>query len=211
MAIPNWDALNVQLSREIGDAVAAASTSGVVWSDDQRDDFLNEAVRRLLRKWIAVGNNSALRGYIATEAQSLTSSQKLLSGWTGGVDTILAAYNDTDSQVVYPADVALREEVQTGNNPYLLATTSQQRYTVNNGYLYLHGGTATSSVRLTYVKPHTALSNGVGSTDIAIPSQYWPMIIDMAIAVAMESDPSENVNLTRATIKAQAVEKEIGT
>ena len=209
MAIPNWDALNVELSRMVGDAVASASTSGIVWSDDERDAFLNEAIRRLLRKWIAVGNDSALRGYIATEAQSLTASVKALSGWTGGVDTILSVFNDTDDQIVYPASAELREEVATGNNPYLLAGSAQQRYTINGGNFHLHGGTATSSIRLTYVTPHTNLSNGVGSTDIAIPSQYWHDVLDMALVVAMENDPDQ-MNLTRATLKQAAVEKEIG-
>lgn len=208
MAIPNYDLLSVKLSREIGDGVAAATTDGVQWSSAHRDQFLNEAIRRILRKAALVRNGNIYREYVNTEAKSLVASVYALSSWTGGVDTVLDVYNVTDGVIVNPADASLKEELDTGINQFLLASITQQRYTLNAGNFRLHGGTATSSIRLTYIKLHTDLVANTGSTDIAIPSQYWHLVLEQAAAVALEADP-DSTNLTRAALKQQMIDKEI--
>jgi hypothetical protein len=53
------------------------------------------------------------------------------------------------------------------------------------------------------------LAANTGSTDIAIPSQYWHLVLDQAVVVALESDP-DSTNLTRAAVKQKMIDTEIG-
>jgi hypothetical protein len=196
MAIPNFDALNVKLSRMMEDAVSAATTDGDGFTSAYRDKLLNDALRRLQLKWWAIGQEDALRGYTNVEAQSLSSSELALSTWTGGVVGILSVYNATDEAIPRPISNELKEEAQTGNNKYISSAvnTDLQHYYINDSNFTLINGTATSSIRLTYIKQHTDLVANTGSTDIAVPSQYWEVVLKEAIGIFWEENPSkENV------------------
>lgn len=202
MASPLYDAASVRFSRMIEDPVAAAATDGDQYTTAYRDVCINAGIRRLMLKFAPqeppgtvpfVVNEDFLRSYLVTEAQTLAASVKTLASWTGGVFGILSAYNVTDEQIVYPASNIFREELQTGNNGYYIASSGQQRYTVNAASFTLFGGTATSSIRLTYIKQHTAMVNGA-SSDWLIPAQYEDIVLDEAFKVFCEENPSqENV------------------
>ena len=202
MASPLFDAVSVRFSRIIEDPVAAAATDGDLYTAVYREVCLNAGIRRLMLRFAPqeppgvvpfLVNEDFLRSYLVTEAQSLVASVKALSGWTGGAFGVVSAYNVTDEQIVYPASNSFREELQTGNNIYYLASSGQQRYTVNAGQFTLFGGTATSSIRLTYIKQHTAMANGAAS-DWLIAPQYEDMVLDESFKYFCEENPSqENV------------------
>lgn len=199
MASPNFDSLVVQLSRLIKDPVAAASTDGDAHTSAFRVQCVNEGVRRCLNRWVSQGRQDALREYIVTEAQALTASSKALSGWTGGVLAILAARNTTDTAIPLPLSNALVAEATSGNNKYLLASASNQKYYLNNGNFVLLGGTATSSISLTYVKQHTDLTVA-NATDLAVPSHYFPEVLEEAFLYFCEQMPTQE-NLVRLGMK----------
>lgn len=202
MASPLYDAASVRFSRMIEDPVAAAATDGDQFTSAYRDVCLNAGIRRLMLRFAPqeppgvapfMLNDDFFRSYLVTEAQALVASVKALTGWTGGVFGILSVYNVTDEQIVYPSPNSFREELHTSNNIYYIASTGQQRYTVNAGLFTLFGGTATSSIRLTYIKQHTAMSAGA-SSDWLIAPQYEDMVLDEAFKVYAEENPSqENV------------------
>jgi len=197
MASPLYDALSVELSRTLEDAVATAGVSGDQHTSAYRDTLLNKACRSLQLKWIAAGNDDALRQYLNTEAQSLVGSTLALSSWTGDVLAIKSAYNTTDEKIVYPVLNDLKEEAQIGNNIYLSTTASSgiDKYYINANAFFLLGGTATSAIRLTYIKKHTTLAalDAGGAGDITIPSQYWEEVLKEAFRIfAMENPSAEN-------------------
>jgi len=206
MASTNFDALNVQLSRMIEDPVAAATTDGDQYTSGYRDNLLNKACRDLQKRWAAEGNDDALRQYLNTEAQSLSSSTKALSSWTGDVLTIRSVYNSTDEVIPYPVANGLKEEAQTGNNRYLSVTANTslgQKYYVNANAFFLLGGTATSSIRLTYVKKHATLAanDAGGAGDITIPNQYWEDVLREAFKIFAKENPSAE-NTVRLQLNA---------
>lgn len=193
MASPNFDDLSVRFSRIIEDPVATASTDGDAFTSAFRSHCINQGIRRLLRFWAINGPEDAIREYLNTEAQSMVASVKTLSSWTGGIHAIVSAYNVTDEQLLYQEPNDFREELLSSNNVFIQAGSGQQKFIVNAAQFQLFGGTATSSVRLTYVKQHTDLSAG-GSSDIAIPSQYWNDVLDAAAMYFWEQYPTqENV------------------
>ena len=198
MASTNFDALSIRLSRMIEDAVSAATTDGDRFTSAYRDLLLNSGSRKLLKRAVDEKNDDLMRAYINTEAQTLSSSTKTLASWTGGVQAILQAYNVTDEEMVYPAAPTFREELADGENIYQLATATQQRYIIHAASVLIFGGTATSSLRLTYVKAYTdlAANDSGGAGDILIPSQYYEVVLDYALMVFCEENPS-NENIVR--------------
>ena len=198
MASTNFDALSVRLSRMIEDAVAAATTDGDRFTSAYRDLLLNSGSRKLLKRAVDEKNDDLLRAYTNIEAQSLASNVKTLASWTGGVQAILSVYNATDETQVFPADPSMKEAIQNGHNKYLLATATQQRYILEAASFFLIGGTTTSSIRLTYVKAYTdlAANDAGGAGDILIPSQYYEMVLDYALMVFCEENPT-NENIVR--------------
>ena len=186
MASPNFDALNIRVSKLVGDAISTATTAGDKWSSGQRDNWLNAACRRMYDEAIANDDQNYLRGYINTESQTLSASVKTLSSWTGGVGRIFQAYNTTDEEIVRPRTNDLEQEILNGNNIYINSGTNAQYYTLNNATFKLHGGTATSAVQLTYAKLHTdlAANDAGGAGDFVFPSQYFERILEEAYVVA---------------------------
>lgn len=210
MAIPNYDSLSVALSKDIGDAVAAATSNGNRWSSAARDIHLNQAIRRWIMKRILVKDWFALRGYVAEEAQTLGSNIKTLVSWTGDVSYIIEAYDATTNLPIKRLPEELRTWTKTGGNSYLTASTTNLFWVIDGSSLRIYGSAATDSILLTYVKKHTDLAANTGSTDIAIDSPYWPQILDLAVKVAMEEDPTQ-FNLARAQVKEEQVTREIAT
>lgn len=196
MASPNFDALNIRLSRMMDDAVAAATTNGDNYTSAYRDQLLNNACRRLQMQWISAGNDDALRGYINTASITLSSSVYSLASFAGGVLAIKSVYNTTDSVLVLPETNNLKAEVASGNNIYIRSSVSNQRYFLNNANIEISGGTATSSLSVTYVKKHADLAaNDAGSAgDLVIPDTYFEEILRQAAQIFYEQNPSkENV------------------
>lgn len=74
MAIPIWDSLNVQHSRNIRDKVASATTDGTAITSAQRDYHLNSACRIWMRKKVLVRDWNALRNLIGTPLTGTLSS-----------------------------------------------------------------------------------------------------------------------------------------
>jgi len=74
MAIPIWDSLNVQHSRNIRDKVAAATDGGTGVSSAQRDYHLNNACRIWMRLKVQARDWNALRPLLASVTGTLGSS-----------------------------------------------------------------------------------------------------------------------------------------
>lgn len=98
MAIPVWDSLNVQHSRNIRDKVASATTDGTAITSAQRDYHLNNACRIWMRKKVLARDWNALRNLLATLTGTLSSS-------TIDLSTVLQANNIlTDSAYTVAAN-----------------------------------------------------------------------------------------------------------
>lgn len=74
MAIPIWDALNVQHSRNIKDKVSLATADGVGFSSAQRDFHLNNACRIWIRLKVMAQDWNALRSISAVNSGTLSSA-----------------------------------------------------------------------------------------------------------------------------------------
>ena len=226
MAIPNYDALSVQLSKFIGDTASSATADGKRWSSAQRDNHLNYAIKDWMAKQLssavqrenaqksAVANWHALRLLIAEEAQTLSNNTKALSSWTGGVMHVLAAQNATDTVDILPLPNQQQRFIKTtiGFNNFINGSTTRQWYVLDGGaFRLLDGGTTTGdSVKLRYLKQAPTFAANTGSTDIEtyIPSDYWRQILDLAVAFALEEFPTQE-NVARIQTKLALVEKQI--
>ena len=221
MASPNYDVLSIAHSKNIGDTVAAAATNGARWTSAQRDNHLNEAIRRLLRLCAeqaiakmnagrsAVGEIAFFDPYILEEAKSLTNNVLVLSSWTGTATWILSAYNSTDSVPIKRLSEAIRIWVLTGGNSFLTASATNQYWIRDAGNFRLVDGAtnSTDSITLRFVKAHAALSAG-GSADILLSSSYWDWVTDIGYVVAFEEAPNE-LNDAKAMQKKAAVLEQI--
>lgn len=228
MAIPNYDALSVQLSRFIADtpSTAAATADGKRWTSAQRDNHLNYSIKEWMQKQLASAvqreNNGqsaaqnwhALRLLTAEEAQTLSNNAKALSSWTGGVMYILAAQNATDTVDILPLPTQQQRFIKTtiGFNNFINGSTTRQYYVIDAGsFRLLDGGTTTNdSVKLRYLKQPPTFTANTGSTDIDtyIPSEYWRQILDLAIAFALEEYPTPE-NISRIQTKLALVDRQI--
>ena len=222
MAIPLYDALNVQHSKNIGDPVAAATTNGDRWTSAQRDFHLNEAIRSWIRRMTFAGARlerngqdagvywDALQGYITSEAQALSSNTKTIASWNSGAGVvyILSAYDTTLSKPMKRVSERNYTWAQTGGNGFLTASSSNILWTQDGSSIRVSGSGATDSITLRYVKAHTALAANTGSSDILVPPPYWDEILNLAFSVAkMELGDVESVTLAMA--KEASVDKEI--
>lgn len=169
---------------------------------------MNLAQRRWMKKQMEAGNYNALKGYRNTEAQTLAASVKALSGWTGGVFTILSAYNATDTVLVRRRPDGYDSTARAATNSYYTASATNQWYIVEGATLRLDGGTATSSIRLEYIKEPVTLVQGGASEVILIPSNYYDELLDLAVKAGQEEE-ARLPTLQLAQIKEAIVDKEI--
>lgn len=210
MASPNWDQLSIDLSKKIGDAVAAATTSGDTYTSAERDLFLNKAHRRWLLKQVEEQNWNALRGYMNREAKTLSNNVLALSSWTGGVAAILSAFNVTDSLYVRRLPDGYDGVASAGLNIYYTPSTTNQFWKQEGSvFRLLDGGTTTGdSIRLEYIKQHTnlAANDAGGNGDTLVPSQYFDEILDLATAEAL-SERQQPGDRELSVIKERGVDQ----
>ena len=188
MASPNYDLLSVRLSRMLGDVVASASTDGKVWTSARRDILLNNAIRRWMLEEAQKENINALKGYVTSESQSLSSNVVARSTYTGGVFYIISGYNATNSVFIDRLEEDLRLDIVNGRMPFLTPTTYQEYWSYEGANIRIYGAGATDSVTLHYVKDHTDMSAGA-SSDTVVPSQYWGIILDYALELGVQEKP----------------------
>ena len=210
MASPLYDVLVVRLSKMLGDPVSAATTDGKVWTGALRDVVFNQAQNRWMRKQMEAQNWNALKGYIATEAQSLTNNEKTLASWTGGVFAVLSAYNATDALLVKRLPDGYDGVARAASNTYYSPSTTNQFWKQESlTFRLLDGATTTNdSIRLEYVKnPVTLASNGASEVMLT-PATYYDELVDMAFKIAKEEKGTQEA-LQIAMIKEQTVDKGI--
>ena len=184
MASPLYDGLSVELSKRLDDAVAAASSSGDVWSTTQRDIPLNFACKTLMTKYGAEEDTDFFRSLIESEGQAMTSNEIALSSYTGGVFKILSARNGTTVVKPLPQDW-VDDIASIESMPWYNATTTNQYYYEESGNLVNVGGGATDTITLRYVKNWSDLTAS-NATDIPVPSQYFAEILDVAVKYALQ-------------------------
>lgn len=209
--MPTFDELNLALSRQVDDPVGAAGTNGQLYSSARRIDALNQAIREFIRLqisvidpsalYVRVLNIGALSNYIGNEAKNLASSATALSGFTGGLAWILSVRNTTNAATVEPVPQTLKGKAQVGDNRYLAPSTIYQLFVIEAGSILVLGSGATDSITVQYIKQHTDLSAG---GTILIPSEYHQDILDLAVARALEYNPS-GLNISRSTLAKQRV------
>jgi hypothetical protein len=180
MAIPLYDSLNVQHSRNIGDPVAAATTNGAKWTYQQRDFHLNTAINRWIDKMLDTANKleiagmdagkywDALQGYTASEAQALVANAKALSSWNSanGIVKILSVYDTTLSLPCRYISQRLFDWAGTGGNTLLTASSTNPLWSQIGSTLYVKGAGATDSITLRYVKKHVSIVATSASTAV---------------------------------------------
>ena len=205
MATPILDPLSVQHSKNIGDTVAAAGTDGKRWSSAQRTYHINEAIRRWIRKMIAVKNFGALRAYVQNESAALSSNELTVASFSDGVpDTILSVYDTTLTNQVDPLPPELsRWEAENEET----AIVSGLYFVWDNSKLTVLNAGASDTVKVQYVKQHTDVVQSTGP-DIAVPNSYYPQLLNLAEAIARREFPIPQ-NIARADLLEGIVDKEI--
>jgi hypothetical protein len=158
---------------------------------------------------IEAGNFNALKGYIAIEEQALSNNTKALSGWTGGVAWILSAMNSTDGVIVRRLPDGYESVAKSGSNSYYTPSSTEQFWKQEGSTFRLLDGSTTTNdtIRLEYVKQHSALSAG-GASDILIGAEYWDEILKLAYVNAMEEKTTkmEIAKINEATVERQVVQ-----
>lgn len=186
MSAPNWDSLSVQLSRFLGDKVASASTDGSIWSSAQRDNILNMACRDWIRirlnrlmqfeakNLIPLADREALAGYITEDSHALSNNTIALSTYSGGVDHIFTAYNVTQDQVVDPIPDQELRYYNPSAGTFIGSSKSNQYYHFDgSNFRLLDASTTTNdTIKLTYLKRHTALVAG-GTASTVVSDTAW--------------------------------------
>lgn len=210
MASPNFDALNLQHSRNIGDTVAAAATDGSAFSSAKRSSHLNAAIRNWMIDQLLVENLNGLSSYVLEATASLTGNAlSLASGFTGGVLAVISVKNNNRATMVRKIPITMKHIVDNAYSNSFLATTSDNQYwTINGGNLVLIGSGATDSVSVIYVSRHTDLAVA-GASDIAIPPTYWTMILDYALLEALKEKPQTEEVVARIKIVLGSLESVI--
>lgn len=189
MASPNFDALSVQHSRNMNDLVATAATDGATFSSAQRTNHLNQACRRWLVMASQAGSKIALGGYILTANKAMTSNAVSLTdaAFSNGIFKVLGVVNATPTPDVYVKELPepLYGAALVGLNKFLTPSATDTYWVVANGNLVVLGSGATDSLSVHFIQKHADLSAG-GSTDILVPSQSWPQILDLARMIGEE-------------------------
>jgi hypothetical protein len=212
---PNFDFLSVQHSRNIGDTVPFADLSGTRWDRYQRDGHLNDAIRKwltlqtsgaLIREMQGIdasGYWNALSSYVKEATVSLANNVGSLSG----VSHVIAVY-DTNTGVVLKRlpESGASFAIASAGNSFLTPNVLNPYWTIDGGNIRLIDGTtgSTDALGVRYVAEHVNLAS-FGTTDIAIPANYWHQILDLAMMFAKE----ENNQLAIAQTKDAHVKKEI--
>lgn len=209
MASPLFDQLSIDLSKKLGDPVAAAATNGLVWTSALRTLLLNNAHRKWILKQLAAGNMNALGTYKNREGQALSNNAKALSAWTGGVSAILSAYNSTDALIVKRLPDGYVGVARSGANTYYTPSTTNQFWVREAGsFILLDGGATTGdTIVLEYIKDHTDLSAG-GASDTLVPSPYFHEIVALAMQEGLEEEATPDARGI-AVAKEQFVNQEI--
>lgn len=222
MASPNFDALNVKLSKRLGDPVSSATSDGSRFSSALRDQYLNEGIRRLMRKYVRQVEPDIEEvqmldpvffsgGYLSDYAGALAANVVALSTINGtGVFKIISVQNTdgTNAGMVKPLPHTEKPDVLAGDNKYLTsAAIGHNLYLIEGTNLRVIGAGATNTISVQYLKPHTDLSSG-GSTDILVPSTYWDQVLDMAYKVGQE-EYGTDTSMQVAILKESAIDKQI--
>ncbi len=205
IASPLYDALVVRFSKMAADPVAAATTDGKVWTGALRDVIFNQAQNRWMRKQMEAQNFNALKGYRNSEAQTIASSVLTLATWTGGVSFILSVYNATDAVLVKRLPDGYDAIERAGTNTYYTPSSTNQFWQQEALTFRLMGGTATSSIRLEYIKAPVTLASNGASEVMLVPSTYYDELVDMAFKIAME-EKADKERLQIAMLKEQTVD-----
>ena len=209
MASPNFDSLNIQHSRNIGDAILTAGASGNRFTSAQRTYHLNTGIKRWLLMQTSLKNYNALLQYVSN-AQGITSTVDgnsifLLAGILNIISVLC------DSKIIKRGDEKYYSQYQLaeGNtNSFLKPSLGEPVYIYADSKLNIYPaiGFTGKNITIHYVKQHTDLSVN-GDVDIIVPSQYWHQILDLALIEAMNETPNE-VAFARAKDKSDVVSKE---
>ena len=211
MASPFYDATSVLHSRNIGDKVSSASTDGVIWTSAQRDQHLNNAIRRWIEQKWQMRDFLALRSYkqdspavaLSSNAIALTSAS-----FTGGaIGWILSMYNSTSGVMIQRLPESLKNVILTSTNSYLKPTGSSQFYYISNGSIVVAGSGATDNIVVSYIAVHTNMSAGAGS-DWLVPSTEQGTILKLALQEAMLEKPTQE-NVARISAVQPIIQTEI--
>lgn len=224
MASPNWDALSVKLAKRIADPAAGgvATGDGARFTSALRDQYLNEAIRRLMRKYVRrtqpdVSEIKLIEpaffygGYLSDYAGSLAANVVALTTInSGGIFGIVSVQNTnvTNNSMVKPLPHTEKADAVAGDNRYLAAAAvGHEYYLIEGTNLRVIGSGATDAISVQFVKAHADLSAG-GSTDILVPAAYWDQVVDMAYKVAKEENGDDN-SLQLGIIKEAVIDKYI--
>lgn len=165
MASPNFDSLNIQHSRNIEDAVAAAATDGQAFTAAQRSAHLNAGIRKWMEDQVLVENYNGLSSYtIESPAVSLSSNVISLTSasFTGGsIFAILSVKNVTNPALVKRIPFWMKHMV---DNSFV------------NSFMNT-GGTSSNSVVMDI--SYTIGANGVTITDFSgvLPSHVGCLFV----------------------------------
>ena len=190
MSSPNFDALSVQHSRNIGDTVSSASSNGTAVSSAQRSTHINNACRLFVAKNVELENYSPIKGYVNLTTGTLSSNTYSLTSATPDVAWIISLSDTSEGRIATKLPQKYEKLVGTSQNSYLTASTTNIYYMQEGSSLHVYGAGATDAIALRYVGVHTDLSAG-GSTDILIESPYWWMVLELALYYAMLERPNE--------------------
>lgn len=200
MASPNYDLLSVRLSLMAKDPVASATSNGQVYASTRRDRALNGAIRQWLKLSSFAKRWGALRSYVRTASGTLSSGKVLsVSSFSPTVFVIKSVFNTTQSKIVdkLPSNIN-RQEI---TNPPVTGLFSGLYWEWENGDLFIVNGATSDSVKVEYVKSHTDLSAN-GSNDTDVPITYWDEILDLALKILLQENPTAE-NLAIAAVKNQ--------
>ena len=180
MSLPIYDPLQVQLSRFIRDKVTNATDDGKIWTSAQRDNIMNLSIRRWIQmvvqrilaaekaNVVPVRHYERLSGYLNEEVQSMIANVLPLTTWTGSVDHIFTAYNVTKGQNVSPLPDDDFRFYSPSQGTFMGASSSNQYFVYDSSDFHLLDGatTTTDSIKLRYLKRHSNLVAGGGSTTV---------------------------------------------
>jgi hypothetical protein len=205
MPSTNFDILHTRFAARVNDP-AAANANGDIFSILERSRYLNQATNYLS---LAIYNSSpdlarkVLNSIVNTQAiTAFSSSGYALPADYNQMPISLVKTNDTSFFIYHPR----KEELDANTNPNLVNV-----YTIEGGKLYAYqSGTIlnTGAGSFRYIGMDVGVE---GTTDIAISSNLWDLIVDIAVLFALEEIgqlPVEQaymskVNLLLSAIKGQ--------
>ena len=220
MATPNWNTLNLQHSRNIGDAVVSVIDDGTGWSSVQRDNHLNIACQQwwlqmFTQSQVSIEDNDfsfaqfGLRGYINEEILNLSNytfdTSKLSNGCAYIISLINLSYNPY--QYIRKASLKEADYSQTSLNKFLTTHIDYQKFVMNGEIITCLGSAPSDNVRVTYLSPHNNISVN-GAVDIPINSEYWDEILKLAFGVYAKEDP-DPITIGRYQLESAQINQRI--